>query len=133
MAYEISAYSIKISAEASVDYSALSNQYCFVKLNASGQAVLCAAATDVPVGVMQNNPKAGQEAEIIVAGGTKVKASAAISVGTAIGTTSSGTAVGLTPATANTAYAVGQPLTPAGASGDVFTAVINCAAPNRAA
>ena len=43
MAYEISNYSVKVTLVAGADLSAL--QYNFVKINSSGQAVACAAAT----------------------------------------------------------------------------------------
>tara|TARA_B110000211_G_C13930993_1_gene487178 strand:+ start:707 stop:958 length:252 start_codon:yes stop_codon:yes gene_type:complete len=83
MAYEISNYTLKISLEAGADLSAA--QYKFVKIS-SGKAILCAAATDAPIGVLQNSPTSGQEASITVAGGTKLVAGAAIAAGVVIGT-----------------------------------------------
>jgi hypothetical protein len=74
MAYEISNYSVKVTLVAGADLSAL--QYTFVKLNSSGEAIAVAAATDVPIGVLQNAPTSGQEAEVLVVGGTKLVASA---------------------------------------------------------
>ena len=79
MAYEISNYSVKVTLVAGADLSAL--QYNFVKINSSGQAVACAAATDIPVGVLQNAPTSGQEAEVLIVGGTKIVAGAAIGEG----------------------------------------------------
>jgi hypothetical protein len=46
-------------------------QYTFVKLNSSGEAIAVAAATDVPIGVLQNAPTSGQEAEVLVVGGNQ--------------------------------------------------------------
>ena len=131
MAYEISNYSVKVTLVAAADLSAL--QYTFVKLNSSGQVVAAAAATDIPIGVLQNAPTSGQEAEVLIVGGTKLVAGAAISEGALVGTSSTGKAVALVAGTDTTKYVVGTLLTESGASGDVVTAVINCANPGRAA
>ena len=131
MAYEISNYSVKVTLVAAADLSAL--QYTFVKLNSSGQVAAAAAATDIPIGVLQNAPTSGQEAEVLIVGGTKLVAGAAISEGALVGTSSTGKAVALVAGTDTTKYVVGTLLTESGASGDVVTAVINCANPGRAA
>ena len=131
MAYELSNYSVKITLPAAADLSA--KQYYFVKVNTSGQAALCAAATDRPIGVLQNTPTAGQAAEVLVVGGTKIVSSASIDEGSLIGTASTGKADAKTPGTDTTEYGVGQVILAAGADGEVLTAVINCASPARAA
>jgi len=130
MAYEINPYAVKITLVAGADLSAA--QYKFVKLS-SGQAVVCSAATDIPVGVLQNAPLSGQEAEITVIGGSKIIGSASISVGAQVGTTTAGKAAALTPGTDTTKYIVGTILSAPGADGEIGTALINCAAPHRAA
>jgi hypothetical protein len=84
MAYEINPYALKITLVAGADLSAA--QYKFVKLNSSGQAVLCSAVTDRPIGVLQNNPTSGLEAEVTVSGGTKVVAGGTVAIGNAVGT-----------------------------------------------
>jgi hypothetical protein len=131
MAYEISNYSVKVTLVAAADLSAL--QYTFVKLNASGQAAACSAATDIPIGVLQNAPTSGQEAEVLVVGGTKIVAGAAIGEGALVGTSSAGKAVALVAGTDTTKYVVGTLLTESAADGNIVTAVINCANPGRAA
>jgi len=131
MAYEISNYSVKVTLVAAADLSSL--QYTFVKLNASGQAAAASAATDIPIGVLQNAPTSGQEAEVLVVGGTKIVAGAAIGEGALIGTSATGRAVALVSGTDTTKFVVGTLLTESGASGDIVTAVINCAGPTRAA
>ena len=120
---------------AGADLSAAANQYTFVKLDVNGAVVAVAAATDVPIGVLQNTPKPGATAEVVIIGGTKLKASAAIVVtnGALIGTTSSGTAVKLTVVTDATKYILGVADSPAGAAGDIISAIVNCASPARAA
>jgi hypothetical protein len=131
MAYEISNNSLKITLPAGADLS--TKQYYFVKVNSSGNAVLCAAATDAPIGVLQNNPISGAEASIVVVGGTKLVAGAAIAAGIKIGTDSAGKADAKVAGTDTTEYTVGQVLLASAADADVITAVINCASPNRAA
>ncbi len=131
MAYEISNYSVKVTLVAGGDLSAL--QYTFVKLNSSGNVVAAAAATDIPIGVLQNAPASGAEAEVLVVGGTKIVAGAAIGEGALVGTSSVGRAVALVAGTDTTKYVVGTLLTESGADGNIVTAVINCANPGRAA
>ena len=131
MAYEISNYSVKVTLVAGADLS--SKQYTFVKLNSSGEAIAAAAATDIPVGVLQNAPIAGQEAEVLIVGGTKVVAGAAIAEGAQLGTSATGKAVALVAGTDTTKYVVGTLLTESAADGNIVTAVINCANPHRAA
>jgi hypothetical protein len=130
MAYEIANYAVKITLVAAADLS--SAQYKFVKLDGNGKAALCSAATDRPIGVVQNAPTSGQEAEVLVVGGTKVVAGGTVAVGAAVGTGASATAVAMTAGTDTTKYVVGTALSGA-ASGEVFTAVIDCAAAGRAA
>lgn len=131
MAYEIANNAVKVSMPAGADLSA--KQYYFVKLNASAQVILCAAATDIPFGVLQNSPTSGQPAEVVVVGGTKVVCGAAIATAAVIGTDSAGKADAKTAGTDTTEYAVGLLILASAADGDVATAVINCASPNRAA
>lgn len=130
MAYELPVSQQAVSLTAAADLSAL--QYTFVKLDSAGKVVAVAAATDIPVGVLQNAPTSGKTAEVVVHGVTKLKASAAITTPKLVGTTSTGTAVGLAAGTDTTKYILGQAITPAGASGDVITVAISCNAPARA-
>lgn len=131
MAYEINNYSVRATFVAGADLSAA--QYKFVKLNSSGQVVLAAAATDVPIGVLQNNPVSGAEASVTIVGGTKIVASAAATLGTALnfGTSSTGKAATLA-VTDTTKYVLGVYLQAPGADGDIVAAVVNCANPTRA-
>lgn len=130
MAYEISNYAVRITLEAGEDLSA--KQYRFVKIS-SGKAVACDGATDVPIGVLQNDPASGEEASIVVVGGTKIVSSASINAGIKIGTNNAGKADAKVAGTDTTEYTVGQVILGAGADNEILTAVINCASPNRAA
>ena len=131
MAYEISNYSVKVTLVAGADLS--TKQYTFVKLDSSGQAVTCSSATDIPIGVLQNAPTSGQEAEVLVVGGTKIVAGAAIGEGAQIGTSTAAKAVALVAGTDTTKYVVGTLITESAADANIVTAVINCANPHRAA
>lgn len=130
MAYEIANSAVKITLVAGADLSA--KQYYFVKINTSGEAVLCAAATDKPIGVLQNDPASGEEAVITVVGGSKVVASASIDEGVLIGTASTGKADAKVPGTDTTEYVAGTVILASGADGEILTALINCANVHRA-
>jgi hypothetical protein len=131
MAYEISNNALKVTLIAGADLSA--KQYYFVKMSADNTCVLCSAATDVPIGVLQNSPISGAEASVLVVGGTKLVAGAAIAAGVKIGTASTGKADAKVAGTDTTEYTVGQVLLASGGDAEVLTAVVNCASPNRAA
>lgn len=122
---------LKISLVAGADLSA--KQFYFVKLNSSGQAVVCAAVTDIPVGILQNTPASGSVAEITVVGVSKVSSDAGLTAGNQIGTSADGQAAAYVAGTDTTKYIVGQMLTTTGAAAVIGTAVINCVAPHRAA
>ncbi len=128
MAFEFSNYSVKITRVAGADLSAL--QYTFVKLSTTDTVVTCTAATDIPIGVLQNAPTSGQEAEILIVGGTKLTAGATVAIGDLLGVTSAAKASVVTTSD-TTKYVLGSAIS-GGASNDVITAVINCANPTRA-
>jgi len=121
----------KITLEAGADLS--SSQYNFVKLNSSGKAVECAAVTDKPVGVLQNNPTSGQAAEIVVVGLTKVSTNAALAIGDLIGTSSDGQAAAYVAGTDTTKYVVGQAMVTSGGADEITTIMVNCASLHRGA
>lgn len=122
----------KITLEAGADLS--TKQYYFVKIDSStGKAVVCAAATDRPVGVLQNNPTSGQAAEITVVGLTKVSSDAGLTIGNLIGTSGDGQADAKTPGTDTTEYVVGTVITSTSNAAEIATVMVNCANPHRAA
>lgn len=129
MAYEIS-QAVKITLVAAADLS--TKQYYFVKLDSNGKAALCSGATDKPIGILQNAPVSGAEAEVVVSGGSKVNAGGTLDEGNSIGTDANGKAVALVQGTDTTKYIVGQVLS-AGASGEIVTVVINAASAARGA
>jgi hypothetical protein len=131
MAYEVGLQTFTLKAGA--DLSAAANQYKLVKLDSNGNAVLCAATTDVPIGVLQNTPANNDAAEIAFGGVSKVQAGAALAIGNQIGPNASGQAVALTPGTDTTKYVIGVVLVANANSGGYVTALINSASPHRAA
>ncbi len=126
MAFEFSNAAVKTTFTAGADLSA--KQYHFVKIdNGDGDVVAVDNATDRPIGVLQNAPKAGQAAEVTIVGGTKVVAGGSASFGQALFTSSSATAVTLAfGTTASAAFSVGTFIESA-AAGNVVAAVIDCA------
>lgn len=129
MAYEIPGF--KYTLRAGADLS--SHQYKFMKLDTDGYAVVCAAVTDKPIGVLQNDPTSGEEAEIMATGITKLNADSAITIADSLGTSADGQADTIAAGTETTVYLVGQALQAAGAAAVIFSALINCLAPARAA
>ena len=124
MAFEFSNYSVKLTRVADGDLSA--SQYRFVKLSTTDKVAVCSAATDIPIGILQNAPTSGQEAEVLIIGGSKLVAGEAMAIGAAVGIVANGRG-----ATANTTdeYTLGTTLSTAATAGDIITVVINCANP----
>lgn len=113
-------------------------QYTFVKLNGTGdQVIQCSAVTDIPVGVLQDNPASGETATVCIFGLTKLVTGAAASSGLAagqqIGTDAAGAALAITPGTDTTKYLVGRVLYASAAAAEYVSAFIDCVAPGRAA
>jgi hypothetical protein len=130
MAYEIPGF--KLTLVAGEDLG--SDQYKFVKQNASGQAVKCSAITDKPVGILQNNPASGGEAEIMCDGVSKLKFGGAAAIGALVGTDASAKGDAIVAGTDTTVYAVGQVLDEAAAAdGDIVSVLFDCKKPSRAA
>jgi hypothetical protein len=130
MAYEIPG--LKLSLRAAADLSAPTNQFKFVKLDANGDVIAIAAITDIPIGVLQNTPALGQEAEVMGDGITKLQADAALTPGAVIGTSADGQADIKVLGTDTTEHVCGYVLQGAAAAGNLCTARIVCGFPNRA-
>jgi hypothetical protein len=124
MAYE--AAQIKVGQfTASADLSA--KQYHFVKMSGNNTVTVCAAVTDVPIGVLQNAPASGSAAEVCLFGISKVVADATLAAGDVIGTSADGQAQPLTVGTETTVYTMGIAVN-AAAAGDTVEAFINATA-----
>jgi len=124
MAYE--AAQVKVGQfTASADLSA--KQYHFVKMSGNNTVTVCAAITDVPIGVLQNNPASGGAAEVCLFGISKVVADGTLAAGNVIGTSADGQADAIAAGTDTTVYTMGIALS-AAAAGDTVEAFINATA-----
>jgi hypothetical protein len=131
MAYQISAYAVKVTLVAGADLS--DQQFRFVTIGADGTCDVADATTDKPVGVLQNSPREGEEAEVMVVGGTKLVSGAALANGSVISTDDEGRGAAITVGTDTTRYNLGTTIFASGATGEIATVLINCANPGRAA
>jgi len=113
-----------IGMKAAADLSA--KQFYIVEITAADTVNVCSAATDVPFGVLQNDPKSGETAEIAYADGeiTKVVSdgsTTAIAIGDQVGTDASGKAV---KKTISGELVLGRALEASSADGVIITIVI---------
>lgn len=108
---------------AAADLSA--KQFHFVKLTANNTVNVCTAVTDKPIGVLQNKPKAGDEANVCAMGVTKVVGDANLAAGDSIGTSVDSQAAAYTVAD-TTKHIVGVVIEDNSAAGGLVTAGINC-------
>lgn len=131
MAWEAGPQTKLIGYTAGADLS--THQYKFVEVGAGKTVTLCNAATDIPIGVLQNTPTNGQTAEVTMVGMSKVSADANLALGDLIGTSADGQADAKVPGTDITEYVVGRVIEENTAAGGVITATINCLNPHRAA
>lgn len=122
---------LKDSRVAGADLSAA--QYKFVEMGSDGTVTVCNAVTDVPYGVLQNNPVSGAMAEIVIIGLTKVSSDAGLTAGALIGTSADGQAAAYVAGTDTTKYIVGLVRNGTSNAAEMATAVVNCAAPSRGA
>lgn len=123
MSYQSHGFKVGVLT-ASADLS--SSQFLFVKASGVGTVAVCAASTDAPIGVLQNKPTSGQEAEIVNGGITKVVAGAAVTAGAEVMSNASGQAI--TAATAGNRIA-GVALETATASGQIIAVLLYAGAP----
>ncbi len=120
-------FGTNLSLIAGEDLSA--KQYRFAKLSGDNKVKVCDAATDVPVGVIQNRPESGEVAEIAWFGKVPVVVGeVAIIAGAQVGTDANGKAVAIDPDGVDDYYYVGQAVT-GGDPGEVIEVLMNCATP----
>ena len=84
---------------------------------AAGQVDVCDNAADVPIGVLQNKPRATEAASYMINGTSKVVAGAAVAIGDTVGTNASGRAIAKTT---DAAHVIGVAKTAAAANGEVI-------------
>ncbi len=115
---------LTLSLEASADLS--DYQWHGMLMSANGEVTVCSGETDVPIGILTNDPAAdGREAQILVVGVAPVIAGETITYGDLLRIDSSGHAMIWAPGTDTTAYVVGRCIR-GGTTGEKIVAVINC-------
>jgi hypothetical protein len=116
---------IDITRKAGADLSG--SQYLFVKEDANGNIIVCSAAGEDALGVLQNKPKAGAPAVVRVEGVSKVVCSAALATNISIATDATGKAklaAPLVQATGAGSFAMGRLLDAASGAGSIQSALI---------
>lgn len=103
--------------------SLATKQYRAVKLSGDNSVIICAAATDVPIGILQNKPGIGEEATVCAIGVTKIDGDADLDAGNLISTSSDGQL----QVSASTDYTCGQVIQGNTAAGGYATALVNFA------
>lgn len=90
MARELSVLDLTFKAEQTF----ASGQFYFCELSAADQVDICDSTADLPLGVIQNKPAAGQAADIRIHGVTKIVADGTVTaVGNYVGTGNTGKGV----------------------------------------
>ena len=111
---------------ASADLS--DEQFRFVKVSGNNTVDVCDGIVDQPIGVLQNNPKLGEAADVAIFGVTKIKAGGTIVAGGTIGTDAVGEAVAVTRIAvaipANARRAISAVALTAAADGDVCNVLL---------
>lgn len=128
MAFETPAFSVPGTLTADSDLS--TSQYQIVKLSDDSEVDLCTSETDKPLGVLQNDPSSGEQAQVMALGVSKVKVGSSLTAGTDIGISSDAQAVEIDQTSTSNGYVIGSMLKGVSASGNIGTAVINCMAPS---
>jgi hypothetical protein len=130
------------SFTAASDMNASTQQYIFVKFAAAAETVLpCTAVADIPIGVLQNLPRQGEQAEVLMLGITKLRVDStditdvsATSGLVGVSTSARAAILGAPGAGAQTTqYLLGRVIDVDGTDNDgaLVTAAINCISPGR--
>lgn len=131
MAYEIPGFKIG-TLRAGADLS--TKQFTFVKLNSSGQVVAVAAATDIPIGILQNTPGSLAVADVMSNGISKLVAGGSIPAGALVLTDAAGKGSAYTsPGAGTVSLSLGQVLEGNTAANGLVTVAFNCLNPARGA
>jgi hypothetical protein len=122
-----------VTLSAASALSAASQQFTFVNQVAAG-VVPATAATDLPIGVVQNSPNRGEPALVAYKGITKLRVGGAdVAVAARIGTDATGRAIALTAGTSTGYHVLGRILYIDASDNDgaLVTAIVDCTAPPR--
>jgi hypothetical protein len=128
----IEAYqTLDTTRKAGADLSA--KQFYWVKLNSSGDVVLCNGATDKPYGILQDKPLSGQGCVVQRCGISKVSAAASNTPGNVGGTDANGQFAAYVFGTDTTKYIPAEVVESAGAANGLCSVSFSCYCPPRGA
>jgi len=120
------------SFKAGADLS--TKQFYFVKLSADRTVIVCAAATDKPIGILQNKPDAADKAaEVLMTGRSKLSADVALAAGDLVGTSGDGQGDVKVAGTDTTHYICGQVTLGVSNAAEIAEVEIDCVNIARAA
>lgn len=106
----------------------------FVKAGAAArEVVLCSAATDNPIGVLQVAGTTGRTLTVMVQGLARIRGGGNLAAWAIIGTDSTGRAAAMVHGTDTTKYPVGRVIDENTTAGGWISAYIDCLNPNRGA
>lgn len=95
--------------------------YCVKMASTAKQVIVGAAATDRVIGIVQNDPAAGEEALVAIAGACKAAAETSVSVGDYVASSSTGR---VKTTTTGNDDVIGLALEASSAAGDIITIVL---------
>lgn len=125
MGFDQGANKVDISLKAAADLR--THQYKFVKLDGSGNVVLCSAAGERPLGILQNKPNTGETAVVRIVGVSKIVCAAAIATPNQVATDAAGLAKlasRLAQATGAASNVAGVLLRASGAANEIQTMLV---------
>lgn len=129
MAYEIPGFKIG-TLRAGSDLSA--KQFTFVKLNSSSQVVAVSAASDVPIGILQNTPGSLAVADVMAMGISKLVGGGSVAAGAPLCTDGAGKGSTFAYGTSGTVVqSLGQVLEGNTTANGMLTVAFNCMNPAR--
>ena len=120
---------LTLSMEADEDMS--SSQYYGVAISDEMSVDLVDADTDIPCGIVLNEPESGEMALVGVIGIFPIVAGEAIPVGSQVRIGSAGTAMVFDIDTDTTSYCIGQCIRAAGDAAEKALVIVNCCNPYK--
>lgn len=125
MGFDQGGNKVDVSLKAAADLR--THQYKFVKLDGNGNVVLCSAAGERVLGILQNKPNTGETASVRIIGVSKIICSAAIATPNRIATDAAGlakAAARLVQASGNASNVAGDLLRASGAVNEIQTMIM---------
>jgi hypothetical protein len=119
---------------AAVNLSASTQQFCIMTQVAGTDTVTICGVADVPLGILQNSPLAGQPAIVALSGFSKLRVGAVdLAVGARVGSNAAGQAVALVAGVGPTLFTIGRvwDIDNADNDGALVSCTVDCTNPTR--